>query len=820
MNLILRSYQREAVGATLDAWAQGMGAPALQLATGLGKTVIFAELCRVLVRAMNSRPLILVHRDELVTQTCAKLAAADPALRVGIIQRDSMGVARTDVVVASVQTLIRRLDKLAPERFTHVIVDECFPAGTLVGGVPIELLRAGDVVPSYDETNRSVVHRRVVGTMARRPTAMVRVHLADGRTIECTPEHPFMTTSGWVPARALHGATVIECHHEDVYLLRAARQPVGQLREDGSHESATCLRADASEQPDGTPRSGRQDGRDPACRGQLVARLAGRKREASTGGGATAGRAARLVRACLRAAGWRTPLSLQAGPGERGPKDLRRGGRRIAQWPAPGAGSAPGRTADGARVDHVEILEPGGDGTYGGLCRDGLVYNLEVEGTHTYLVGRVVVHNCHHAAAASYLEILAHFPGPKLGVTATMARGDRRGLGHVWDDVVFERTIPWGVEHGFLVPAEVRTIAVPGLDTDAVKRSAGDLQASDLGKAMATAHAGEHVANAYSQFGRDDLGRLRRAISFAPVIDTAEAWAADYERIGARVAVITGSTPANERRAAYRDVGAGRKDVLSSVMVLTEGFDLPAVEVAIIGRPTKSMPLLTQMVGRVLRPSPSTGKEAALLLDVVGALGRGLARSFDLSIPGPDKPVAPEDPDYVPEPRERIELAPPAAVDWVALDLHGQPIKARKRKVRHAPPEWLRTYGGVPFLPRTKDQEEIMFCHVFEDSPTAWWRKRRDAGPEPLVLADGADVRDLHAGVAEALDAADATDAQLELLARLRGPQGILWSPGGADRPSRRRASDLIEIHFASQELDRICRPRMLQPVAPPPGVS
>jgi hypothetical protein len=328
---------------------------------------------------------------------------------------------------------------------------------------------------------------------------------------------------------------------------------------------------------------------------------------------------------------------------------------------------------------------------------------------------------------------------------------------------------------------------------------------------MSGVHAGEKIADAYARYGQDAYGQYRRAISFAPTIEVAEAWCQDYERAGARPALITGSTPAHERQAAYRDVANGHKDVLSSVMVLTEGFDLPAVEVAIVGRPTKSMPLLTQMIGRVLRPSPGTGKQAALILDVVGSLGRGLARSFDLSIPQPEKPVAPEqDPDQEPRmAREKITLKPPPRVEFVAYDLLGRGLKAPKRKATHREPTWLRTYGGVPFLPSTPEYPWRILCAVLPGGESPWWRKSRDEPLEPLELAEGMDVRDLHPGTPLDWEECWPTRPQEDLLVRL----------GLGSVTTKAEACRLIEIHFASRELDRLVRPKMKAgPVEPPPG--
>ncbi len=537
---MLRGYQRQALDATMSAWGHGLKRPAIVLATGLGKTVIFADLAHSLAGAGGKRPVVLVHRDELVRQAVAKLRAADPTARIGIIQGRDMGIARTDIVVASVQTLIRRLAQIEPSRFDLIICDEA-----------------------------------------------------------------------------------------------------------------------------------------------------------------------------------------------------------------------------------------------------------------------------HHAAADSYIKILTHFGAFDnssktlcLGVTATMGRGDKRGLGDIWQDVVFERDIRFGVEGGFLVPAEVRTVRLAGLDTDTVRQQQGDLAPGALARAMSSAHAGPIIAKAYSEFARTPDGVLRRGIVFAPKVETAQAWALDFLALGIRCAVITGTTPVEDRQVAYRDLAAGRLDVIASVMVLTEGFDLPAVEVAVIGRPTKSMALLTQMVGRVLRPSPATGKTAALVIDVVGSMGSGLARTLDLSIPEPEQAVAPSEDEiaergddwFVPEPEIEIPT-----FEFVALDLHGTPIPAADRKAGATPPDWLRTYAGTPFLPATVDYPTT----VYLGPGGTFWSKARGSRAEPLQLADGQDIRDIHPGQRPLFHGLLCTDKQHALLKRLRRPDGTPLVDPEATRPAARQASDLLAVHFASREIDR-----------------
>src|SRR5690606_17693130 len=115
------------------------------------------------------------------------------------------------------------------------------------------------------------------------------------------------------------------------------------------------------------------------------------------------------------------------------------GNSLLQQTPSIGPGQ--GQKVVLSRVHRGEVLEMGSDGTYGGLCPDGADYNIEVEGTHTYLIDDgLVVHNCHHAGALSYRRVLRHFGAwegvPVAGFTATMTR-QQGGLDKVWHDVAY-----------------------------------------------------------------------------------------------------------------------------------------------------------------------------------------------------------------------------------------------------------------------------------------------------------------------------------------------------------------------------------------------
>jgi superfamily II DNA or RNA helicase len=201
----LRDYQRKAVETAL-ARTRGL----VQISTGGGKT----ECMAALVASVPDRWLILVPQSDLLEQTAERIERRTGE-RPGLIGDGQWDPKR--VTVATFQTLSRRMsnakDRAAYElmRSVHgIIVDECFPAGTLVGSTPIEQLRAGDWVPSFDEKSRKVVMRRVVRTFRKKPASLVSVHLADGRKITCTEEHPFFVSEGeWLPAKSISGHHVL-----------------------------------------------------------------------------------------------------------------------------------------------------------------------------------------------------------------------------------------------------------------------------------------------------------------------------------------------------------------------------------------------------------------------------------------------------------------------------------------------------------------------------------------------------------------------------------------------------------------------------------
>jgi superfamily II DNA or RNA helicase len=321
-------------------------------------------------------------------------------------------------------------------------------------------------------------------------------------------------------------------------------------------------------------------------------------------------------------------------------------------------------------------------------------------------VGLGIVDECHHAAARTWVETIGHFGGHWAGFTATMTRTDagvsKVKLGDVWEEVVYEKDILYGIREGYLVDVRGIEVQVEDLELDEVKRSRGELQAGDLGDAMVAADAPAQVAKAYLEHAAD-----RQGILFAPDVPSTWAFSEALNAAGVTTEVVTGETPIDERRDIYARYRAGTVQVLANCMVLTEGFDMPQASVAVIARPTSNPGLYVQMVGRVLRPWPHPPaaehlavKHDALVLDVVGVARRlKLASLTDLS----KSKVRPEAGESISQAARRQEellgLEPGSLGDLDERWVDGKLVHAEVDLFEASDSAWLRTKRGIMFIP-------------------------------------------------------------------------------------------------------------------------
>jgi superfamily II DNA or RNA helicase len=165
----------------------------------------------------------------------------------------------------------------------------------------------------------------------------------------------------------------------------------------------------------------------------------------------------------------------------------------------------------------------------------------------------------------------------------------------------------WLTDNGYLAPA--RVLAPPGFDTTGLRKRMGDFDTKE-----AEHRIGTIMGDCLSHYRKHLDGQT--AIAFCCSVAHAEAVASLFQCNGIPAASIDGSMTSEQRRDLLQALGTGRIRVLTSCSLIGEGVDVPSVGGCILLRPTQSVSLHLQMLGRCLRPSP--GKAAAVVLDHVG----------------------------------------------------------------------------------------------------------------------------------------------------------------------------------------------------------
>jgi superfamily II DNA or RNA helicase len=220
----------------------------------------------------------------------------------------------------------------------------------------------------------------------------------------------------------------------------------------------------------------------------------------------------------------------------------------------------------------------------------------------------------HFTPDSSWGKVVIGFPRARvLGVTATPERLDGKGLGQMFDDMVMGPTVAELTAQGFLSHAIVYAPSAP--DLNGVGTRMGDYVQKQLEEAMVKTVI---TGSAVKHYGKYAPGK--KAIAFCVSVRHAKDVAAEFREAGYTASHIDGGMNEEERDGVLKAFEEGRVQVLTSCDLVSEGFDLPAVEVAILLRPTKSLGLYLQQCGRAIRPHPD--KEKTIILDHAGNTAR------------------------------------------------------------------------------------------------------------------------------------------------------------------------------------------------------
>jgi len=464
----LRPYQEAAVAAAMDALERKRNGIVV-MPTGSGKSLILTEIAD----RSGGRTVILQPTKEILEQNVGKMLSY--GLRdIGIYSASMNEKTIGTITFATIGTIIKR--KEAFQKFSRVIVDECFPAGTQIDGVPIEKIRPGDMVTSYNHLLNRLEIKQVLRVSRRIYNGPFSVFYANGIQIKVTMNHPvFVVGKGYVPASELSTGDMLYVCTTNRYLssMRQGTEETNVLkRKVESYSIQTeakrssilqsrmcaqilCLRPIC-------PYAGKQSYAQLGNTSknlsnsetyQSQATYTGRQRKgidsAPTNAAGIAGKGVvgRVPSVDQSSEEFRLSALLQGRYSESTETYCDRSGwvfsrhtyKAIARQKA-------GHFSQVMRMDGAPIQQQ--EDSYGqGRGREGCyVYNLEVADNHNYFADGILVHNCHrvNSKGGQYEQFISHLGLPTVGLTATpyRMRNYSRDGEYVAESRILTRTRP------------------------------------------------------------------------------------------------------------------------------------------------------------------------------------------------------------------------------------------------------------------------------------------------------------------------------------------------------------------------------------------
>ncbi len=217
---------------------------------------------------------------------------------------------------------------------------------------------------------------------------------------------------------------------------------------------------------------------------------------------------------------------------------------------------------------------------------------------------------CHFAISPTWRKVLDRYTCPVIGMSATPIRADGRGLGEFFDVMISGPSVRDLMARQFLVPARVYAPAAPELASVTV--SHGEYNQKQLAKVVDRAKLIGDVVSHWLK-----IARGRPTVAFAVSVEHSRHIVDQFTAAAVQAVHVDADTSDEERDRIWAGLASGSIEVCSSVGVISYGWDVPPVSCAILARPTKSLALYLQQVGRVLRTHES--KRDALILDHAGS---------------------------------------------------------------------------------------------------------------------------------------------------------------------------------------------------------
>lgn len=694
----LRGYQKEAIQEALK-YKRGIW----QMVTGSGKT----ESAIGLVGALKRPTIFFVHTKELVDQTIARFQKYFPDIKVGKIGEGIIDPGQ--VTVASIPTVASWL--IPPEepnsnkrkmvtdqqtgqkrfetdtefqqrylkweqdmieweevnaratvflaKFPVAIFDECFPAGTLVNNIPIEQLKVGDKIPSFNHQTNKIETQKIYNILKSKPKELVELTFSNGQTFVCTGGHPIFTEFGYLPAKNIQGLTVYAKTEEtniDQLLRVSYRNDLRRKARISTISSWPTIlfnrmqkykyqtnmvgNNDSNKQKDCTRIFQKNERKEPyafarmSCenetnthRYELEASSARGEWERSHRTSETSCREVKLGDGSY-CENWtkasRGSVSLQNRYCKFRVKNCNR-----SRWDVPlsqrtaSTRSTKNRFFTELRVESVKILQQTSDGTFGGVLSDGFVYNLEVETNHNYFANNILVHNCHHLSADTFFVCAQACNGTEylVAMSGTPYRDDglelfiEAGSGKILYSIDYSKLITLCREcdiHGCNIPEHSNCLVPAEIHIhDYAPLPAMDLPSGYNQQYKICITENDDRNERIAEIAKLEFERGLSVLVLCREIPHIERLSEFFTSHNIPHKIAHGKH--KDRKKNLESFKTGQIKVLISSTILDEGYDMPEIDVVILAGGGKSRVKSYQRIGRALRPYP--GKEKAIIHD-------------------------------------------------------------------------------------------------------------------------------------------------------------------------------------------------------------
>jgi ATP-dependent helicase IRC3 len=341
--------------------------------------------------------------------------------------------------------------------------------------------------------------------------------------------------------------------------------------------------------------------------------------------------------------------------------------------------------------------------------------HLEKLGTDFHLA---VVDECHHATANTWRTTIDALKGVSiLGLTATPFRADGSGLSDIFDTIAYQKRMLDMIPQ-WLCDIRCERIKIQA-DFSKLRTVGDDVNLGQAGQMLLDADAPVEIVAAYK---RHAMGR--KTLVFTPTIKVAEIIAETFRKAGITSETISDECEAQERESIIAQLRSGKTSVVTNCTILTEGFDCPDVSCIIIARPTRSMVLYIQMLGRGCRIAAD--KDDLLVLDMTGASERHDLHSLG-SIFGVGTMKADESLLEAAE-RARVEREAKALAEEERGKLISQRMELVRKQIeqmRQQTLHWAKAPAGDLFVLSLPDNEKL---HIVRDDER--WLVIHKYGPD------------------------------------------------------------------------------------------